>query len=105
MGARVRVEGEAAGPHTLLIANHVSWLDIIALGGATGCAFVSKDQLGHGFIHWLADQNRTVYVRRAQRSAGLATTTHPSLSFWNGRRPKSGPESARSLARRTVTRY
>ena len=35
------------------------------LGGSTGCAFVSKDALGHGFIHWLADQNATVYVRRA----------------------------------------
>ena len=35
-----------------------------SLGGATGCAFVSKDELGHGFIHWLADQNGTVYVRR-----------------------------------------
>jgi 1-acyl-sn-glycerol-3-phosphate acyltransferase len=35
------------------------------IGGATGCAFVSKDQLGHGFIHWLADQNATVYVKRS----------------------------------------
>jgi 1-acyl-sn-glycerol-3-phosphate acyltransferase len=26
---------------------------------------VSKDQLGHPFIHWLADQNGTVYVKRA----------------------------------------
>ena len=50
--------------HTLLVSNHVSWLDILVLGGATGCAFVSKDELGHGFIHWLADQNATVYVKR-----------------------------------------
>ena len=35
------------------------------LSGATGCAFVSKDELGHPFIHWLADQNDTVYVKRA----------------------------------------
>ena len=52
-------------PHTLLLPNHVSWLDILALSGATGCAFVSKDQLGHPLIHWLADQNRTVYVNRS----------------------------------------
>ena len=67
IGARVRVDGEEAGPHTLLIANHTSWLDILVLAGATGCTFVSKDQLGHGFIHWLADQNSTVYVRRTHR--------------------------------------
>jgi 1-acyl-sn-glycerol-3-phosphate acyltransferase len=26
---------------------------------------VSKDELGHPFIHWLADQNGTVYVKRS----------------------------------------
>ena len=60
------VEGAPVRPHTLLVANHTSWLDILVLGGATGCAFVSKDELGHGFIHWLADQNATVYVKRSQ---------------------------------------
>lgn len=64
LGLDVRVTGEPAGPHTLLLPNHVSWLDIIVLGGQTGCAFVSKDNLGHGLIHWIADQNGTVYVRR-----------------------------------------
>jgi lyso-ornithine lipid O-acyltransferase len=69
IGARVRVSGDPIRPHTLLIANHVSWLDIVVLGGATGCAFVSKDNLGHGFIHWLADQNQTLYIHRGRRSA------------------------------------
>lgn len=64
IGARVRRDGPDLRPHTLLIGNHTSWLDILILGGATGCAFVSKDNLGHGFIHWLADQNSTVYVKR-----------------------------------------
>jgi 1-acyl-sn-glycerol-3-phosphate acyltransferase len=64
IGARIRVSGAPVRPHSLLIANHTSWLDILLLGGATGCAFVSKDQLGHPLIHWLADQNATVYVKR-----------------------------------------
>jgi len=64
IGARVRRDGRRIAPHTLLIGNHTSWMDILILGGTTGCAFVSKDNLGHGFIHWLADQNHTVYVRR-----------------------------------------
>ena len=63
----MRLTGAPVPPHTLLLANHTSWLDILVLGGATGCAFVSKDQLGHGFIHWLADQNSTVYVKRSHR--------------------------------------
>ena len=64
IGARARLSGDRPGPHTLLISNHVNWLDILILGGATGTAFVSKDNLGHGLFHWLADQNSTVYVRR-----------------------------------------
>lgn len=66
-GARVSVRGEPVQPHSLLVANHISWLDILVLGSATGCAFVSKDNLGHGVIHWLADQNGTLYVRREHR--------------------------------------
>ena len=64
IGARPRLNGDRPGPHTLLISNHVNWLDILVLGGSTGTAFVSKDHLGHGLFHWLADQNATVYVRR-----------------------------------------
>lgn len=65
IGARVRVSGAPLRGHTLLIANHTSWLDILVLAGATGCAFVAKDKLGHGLLHWLADQNATVYVQRS----------------------------------------
>ena len=60
----MRLSGSRPGSHTLLISNHVNWLDILVLGGSTGTAFVSKDNLGHGLFHWLADQNATVYVRR-----------------------------------------
>jgi 1-acyl-sn-glycerol-3-phosphate acyltransferase len=63
----VKFVGKLPPRHTLLISNHTSWLDILILGGATRCAFVSKDQLGHGFVHWLADQNGTVYVKRTHR--------------------------------------
>ena len=64
VGARVRMFGAPIRRHTLLIANHTSWLDILILCGATNCAFVSKDELGHPLVHWLADQNATVYVKR-----------------------------------------
>ena len=66
-GARVEIEGDPIAPHTLLICNHTSWLDILVLAGSTGCAFVSKAELGHPLIHWMADQNHTLYVRRDHR--------------------------------------
>jgi len=67
IGARVRCFGGPIGPHTLLVSNHTSWLDILVLGGWTGTTFISKDELGHSLIHWLADQNATVYVKRTHR--------------------------------------
>jgi 1-acyl-sn-glycerol-3-phosphate acyltransferase len=66
-GARVRTKGGPIPPHSLLICNHTSWLDILVLAGATGCTFVSKAELGHPLIHWMADQNHTLYVRRNHR--------------------------------------
>ena len=65
LGARVRVTGPSPRMHTLIVANHTSWLDILLLGGSVGSAFVSKDNLGHGLLHWLADQNDTTYVKRS----------------------------------------
>jgi 1-acyl-sn-glycerol-3-phosphate acyltransferase len=67
LGVRMRVAGRRPGRHALLVANHTSWLDILILGGALRSAFVSKDELGHPLIHWLADQNGTVYVKRTHR--------------------------------------
>ena len=67
-GADVRTEGAPAKSGDLLIANHVSWLDIMVLAGATGCAFISKAEIrGHPFLRWVADQNHTIYVDRAER--------------------------------------
>ncbi|HEU0285223.1 MAG TPA: 1-acyl-sn-glycerol-3-phosphate acyltransferase, partial [Sphingomicrobium sp.] len=39
VGARPTVVGGPPDPHTLLISNHVSWLDILILGGSTGTSF------------------------------------------------------------------
>ena len=67
-GTDVRTEGRSAKSGDLLIANHVSWLDIMVLAGATGCAFISKAEIrGHPFLRWVADQNHTIYVDRADR--------------------------------------
>ena len=69
-GADVKCEGAPASGGTLLLANHASWLDIPALAGATGCAFVSKAEMrDHPVLRWLADQNETIYIDRADRRA------------------------------------
>ncbi|MCI4589174.1 1-acyl-sn-glycerol-3-phosphate acyltransferase [Sphingobium sp. BYY-5] len=70
VGARVRTEGRTPRGDMFLLANHVSWIDILALGGATGAAFVSKDDVARWpVIGWLAAQNNTLFVSREKRGA------------------------------------
>lgn len=67
-GARVSVEGTPLTPRTLALANHVSWLDILILGGATGTAFASKADIAIApLVGWLANQNHTLYIERTAR--------------------------------------
>jgi len=66
-GLRIRSEGKAE-PGALLLANHVSWLDILALAGTSRAIFVAHAGLaGHGGLKWLCDQNRTVFITRDTR--------------------------------------
>jgi lyso-ornithine lipid O-acyltransferase len=68
-GARVTRHGTAVRRDVVYISNHISWIDIMAVAGATGSAFVSKAEIKTApIVGWLADMNRTVYVSREDRS-------------------------------------
>jgi 1-acyl-sn-glycerol-3-phosphate acyltransferase len=57
------------------------------LAGATGCAFVSKDELrDHPLMRWLCEQNGTVFIDRADRR-GIADQTARMLHALQVRRP------------------
>lgn len=70
VGARVQVSGRPHDGDMFLLANHVSWIDILALGGATGAAFVAHDGIARWpVVGWLAAQNRTLFVSRDRRAS------------------------------------
>lgn len=67
-GARVEVIGTHLKRDVFFVANHVSWLDILAMAGASGTAFVAKAELAEApVVGWLASLNRTVFVKREHR--------------------------------------
>jgi 1-acyl-sn-glycerol-3-phosphate acyltransferase len=71
-GVRVRTEGTPR-PGALLLANHASWIDILALAGASRAIFVAHSGLTvHGGLKWLCDQNDTVFVTRDRRGSVAA---------------------------------
>ena len=67
-GARVRRIGTPLRRDVFFVANHISWIDILALAGASGTAFVAKQELSEvPIIGWLCSLNRTVFVKRENR--------------------------------------
>lgn len=68
LGARVRYVGTPLHRDVFFLGNHVSWLDIPALAGASGTAFVAKAEVARTpVIGWLCRLNRTVFVEREAR--------------------------------------
>lgn len=68
IGARVRVVGTPLRRDVFFLANHLSWLDIPAMAGASGTAFVAKSEVAATpVIGWLCRLNRTVFVQREAR--------------------------------------
>lgn len=56
-------------PGALLLSNHVSWLDILALSQAANSAFIAHDGLAQfGFLKWLCEMNETVFIARHKRA-------------------------------------
>lgn len=68
IGARVTRHGTPLRRDVFFISNHVNWVDILSLAGASGTAFVAKAELGKvPVIGWLCRLNRTVFVSREDR--------------------------------------
>ena len=68
LGVEVEADLSHAVAGALLIANHISWIDIFVINAALPSAFVSKEEVRHWpVIGWLAAKNDTVFLRRGSR--------------------------------------
>lgn len=67
-GLDVTISGTPLERDVLYVANHLSWLDILIIAGATGSRFVAKGEVeSWPVIGWLASLNDTVFVARTER--------------------------------------
>jgi 1-acyl-sn-glycerol-3-phosphate acyltransferase len=58
----------------LLASNHVSWLDIVVLGGLTHTDFLSKHEVRRWpVIGWLAARSGTLFIRRGNGEAAVVS--------------------------------
>ncbi len=67
-GARVTRIGVPLKRDVFYISNHLSWVDILAIAGQSGTAFVAKEEIRQSpVVGWLSTLNRTVFVKRENR--------------------------------------
>jgi len=66
-GLKVRVVGAAGVPHALVVANHVSWLDIFVINSLHPCRFVAKSEI-HSWplIGRLCAMAGTIFITRGR---------------------------------------
>lgn len=68
IGVVVEADMGAAVPGALLVANHVSWIDIFVINAVLPAAFVAKAEVRRWpLIGWLAARNDTIFLRRGSR--------------------------------------
>jgi len=70
IGMKVNVIGTpSTNRATLIVSNHVSWTDIVAIGSKADVTFVAKSEIEHWFfVGFMASLTRTLFVDRKKRS-------------------------------------
>ena len=77
-GIHLVVKGQApVGGPVLLVANHISWLDIVVIHAARHCRFVSKAELRHWpLVGVLATGAGTLFIERESRRDAMRVVHH-----------------------------
>jgi 1-acyl-sn-glycerol-3-phosphate acyltransferase len=86
LGIPLHVQGHAPaqGP-ILLVANHLSWLDILVMHAARYCRFVSKSDVKHWpLLGTLATGGGTLYIEREKRRDAMRVVHHMAESLKAG---------------------
>jgi len=86
LGVELRIRGPVPvhGP-LLLVANHISWLDIVVLHAAHHCRFVSKaDVKRWPLVGILATGGGTLYIQRDSRRDALRVVHHMAKALAQG---------------------
>jgi 1-acyl-sn-glycerol-3-phosphate acyltransferase len=78
LGIELVVQGTPplSGP-VLLVANHISWLDILVMHAARHCRFIAKSEVHHWpLIGRLATGAGTLYIEREKRRDAMRVVHH-----------------------------
>jgi 1-acyl-sn-glycerol-3-phosphate acyltransferase len=93
IGLDVRGRPPDGSEPVLLVANHVSWVDIFAMNAVVPVRFVSKSEVrGWPLIGWLAARSGTVFIERARRRDTARVNDAVAAALRNGQPVAVFPE-------------
>ena len=97
LGIRLAVAGTPPA-RGLLVANHISWVDIFAINATATTTFLAKDEVrAWPLIGWLAKRAGTLFLERGSRSAAQRARQHLVDHLHRGNRVGVFPEGTTSL--------
>ena len=87
----------------LLVANHVSFVDIFAINALLPCGFVAKSDVADWpLIGWLSRRNDTVFIERGKPKAAHLTRQRMLEVLATGRRLAVFPEGTTTTGERVL---
>ncbi|HUG23834.1 lysophospholipid acyltransferase family protein [Piscinibacter sp.] len=93
LGVSLRVDGMPRGGATLVVANHISWLDILAINAACPVRFVSKADVRHWpLIGWLVAAAGTLFIERERKRDALRVVHQVAQALKQGHTVALFPE-------------
>lgn len=97
LGITLASRGTPRGGATLLVANHVSWLDILAINAVQPARFVSKaDVRGWPLIGWLVACGGTLFIERERKRDALRVVHQVAEALQQGQVVAVFPEGTTS---------
>lgn len=93
LGLDIKIKGEPSVRSTVIVANHISWLDIVALAATVPVTIVSKSDLARWpVIGGLAKLSGTIFIERGNLFAMHKTLSAMTEIALKGRRSLFFPE-------------
>ncbi len=101
LGIELRNSGATA--EGLLVANHISFLDIFVINAVAPAAFVSKDDVrSWPLIGWLAARTDTIFLERGSRAAAQRARSELLQHLQAGQRVAVFPEGTTTIGDRVL---
>ena len=103
LNLRLHLHGRPDANARLVVANHISWLDIIALGTQGPCMFVAKREVADWQVMgYLAKGIGTLFVQRGDSSQTTAIAEQMTWQLRQGKRLALFPEGTTTTGNRVL---